>query len=216
MKDRSTLHLTCSALGVFALATGPPQRPTQTTHTRRWQRPNTRRQPPQERARQDRAAGDRKIPRRRSCGERRLQPAVRLRQRRRLRRDGPALREPGPVAWTARSTPSPAGNRDLRADAEGRPRLIGADYIVDAAEWDKTHIQAPELNGQIFHYFPAPNRFGLMRSTHCTSGRGRTTRPARSSTGTTTCPATRSTVRRSNRRRRRSKVATDFQRRRRG
>jgi hypothetical protein len=43
----------------------------------------------------------------------------------------------------------------------GRPRLIGADYIVDAAEWDKTHIQAPELNGQIFHYFPAPNRFGL-------------------------------------------------------
>ena len=23
------------------------------------------------------------------------------------------------------------------------------------------HAQAPELNGQIFHYFPAPNRFGL-------------------------------------------------------
>jgi hypothetical protein len=43
----------------------------------------------------------------------------------------------------------------------GRPRLIGADYIVDAATWDKSHTQAPELNGQIFHYFPAPNRFGL-------------------------------------------------------
>jgi hypothetical protein len=43
----------------------------------------------------------------------------------------------------------------------GRPRLIGADYIVDAAAWDATHAQAPELNGQIFHYFPAPNRFGL-------------------------------------------------------
>ena len=43
----------------------------------------------------------------------------------------------------------------------GRPRLIGADYIVDAATWDKTHAQAPELNGQIFHYFSAPNRFGL-------------------------------------------------------
>ena len=24
----------------------------------------------------------------------------------------------------------------------------------------RTH-EAPELNGQIFHYFPAPNRFGL-------------------------------------------------------
>ena len=45
--------------------------------------------------------------------------------------------------------------------ASGRPRLIGADYIVDAATWDQTHGQAPELNGQIFHYFPAPNRFGL-------------------------------------------------------
>lgn len=43
----------------------------------------------------------------------------------------------------------------------GRPRLIGADYIVDAATWDATHSQAPELNGQIFHYYPAPNRYGL-------------------------------------------------------
>ena len=43
----------------------------------------------------------------------------------------------------------------------GRPRLIGADYIVDAAAWDATHAQAPELNGQIFHYYSAPNRYGL-------------------------------------------------------
>jgi hypothetical protein len=43
----------------------------------------------------------------------------------------------------------------------GRPKLIGADYIVDAAAWNKTHAQAPELNGQIFHYFSSPNRFGL-------------------------------------------------------
>jgi hypothetical protein len=43
----------------------------------------------------------------------------------------------------------------------GRPRLTGADYIVDAAAWNKTHSQAPELNGQIFHFFDAPNRFGL-------------------------------------------------------
>lgn len=45
--------------------------------------------------------------------------------------------------------------------ASGRPRLIGADYIVDAATWNATHSQAPELHGQIFHYYPAPNRYGL-------------------------------------------------------
>ncbi len=42
------------------------------------------------------------------------------------------------------------------------PRITGADYLVDAATWDKAHPQgAPELNGQIFHYFGAPNRFKL-------------------------------------------------------
>ena len=45
------------------------------------------------------------------------------------------------------------------------PKITGADYIVDAATWDKAHPQippqAPELDGQIFHYFGSPNRFGL-------------------------------------------------------
>ena len=41
------------------------------------------------------------------------------------------------------------------------PKLTGADYIVDAATWNQTHAHAPELNGQIFHFFDAPNRFGL-------------------------------------------------------
>ena len=41
------------------------------------------------------------------------------------------------------------------------PKLTGADYIVDAETWNKTHGQAPELDGQIFHFFDAPNRFGL-------------------------------------------------------
>jgi hypothetical protein len=42
------------------------------------------------------------------------------------------------------------------------PKLTGADYLVDAATWDKAHPgQTPQLNGQIFHYFAAPNRFGL-------------------------------------------------------
>jgi hypothetical protein len=41
------------------------------------------------------------------------------------------------------------------------PRITGADYLIDAATWNKTHAHAPELNGQIFHFFDAPNRFGL-------------------------------------------------------
>ena len=45
----------------------------------------------------------------------------------------------------------------------GRVRLIGADYLVLADQWDKTHSQAPELMGQMFHQFEAPNRFGLPR-----------------------------------------------------
>jgi hypothetical protein len=43
----------------------------------------------------------------------------------------------------------------------GKLRITGADYLVFAADWDKTHTSAPELNGQLFHYFEAPNRFGL-------------------------------------------------------
>jgi hypothetical protein len=42
-----------------------------------------------------------------------------------------------------------------------RLRITGADFLVLAADWDQTHTSAPELNGQLFHYFEAPNRFGL-------------------------------------------------------
>lgn len=41
------------------------------------------------------------------------------------------------------------------------PRLTGADYLVDAATWDAANPAPPALNGQLFHYFGAPNRFGL-------------------------------------------------------
>jgi len=34
---------------------------------------------------------------------------------------------------------------------------------VFADAWDKTHSSAPELMGQKFHQFDAPNRFGLPR-----------------------------------------------------
>jgi hypothetical protein len=49
----------------------------------------------------------------------------------------------------------PAGN--------GQVRLIGADYLVLADAWDKTHSSSPELMGQKFQQFEAPNRFGLPR-----------------------------------------------------
>ncbi len=45
--------------------------------------------------------------------------------------------------------------------SNGRLRITGADFVVLAADWDKTHASAPELNGQLFHFFEAPNRFGL-------------------------------------------------------
>ena len=49
----------------------------------------------------------------------------------------------------------PAGN--------GQVRLVGADYLVLADAWDKTHTSSPELMGQKFQQFEAPNRFGLPR-----------------------------------------------------
>src|SRR5262245_46644355 len=42
--------------------------------------------------------------------------------------------------------------------SNGRLRLTGADYLVFAADWNKDHAYAPELNGQLFHFFDAPNR----------------------------------------------------------
>lgn len=45
--------------------------------------------------------------------------------------------------------------------ANGGLNLVGADYLVLADAWNATHSTAPELNGQLFHLFEAPNRFGL-------------------------------------------------------
>jgi hypothetical protein len=45
----------------------------------------------------------------------------------------------------------------------GGLRLVGADYLVLVDTWnaDPTHTSPPELMGQLFHLFDAPNRFGL-------------------------------------------------------
>jgi len=48
------------------------------------------------------------------------------------------------------------------AHPDGSVKLTGADYLVIASSWDAAHPGVtPQLMGQIFHYFEAPNRFGL-------------------------------------------------------
>ena len=47
------------------------------------------------------------------------------------------------------------------ATPSGRLRLIGADYLLFQAAWDAKNQGPPELMGQLFHLFDAPNRFGL-------------------------------------------------------
>jgi hypothetical protein len=43
----------------------------------------------------------------------------------------------------------------------GGLKLIGADYLVFADAWNQTHDSPPQLMGQLFHLFDAPNRFNL-------------------------------------------------------
>jgi hypothetical protein len=44
---------------------------------------------------------------------------------------------------------------------DGSKKLIGADFLVIAEAWNATHKEPPQLMGQLFHLFEAPNRFGL-------------------------------------------------------
>jgi hypothetical protein len=44
---------------------------------------------------------------------------------------------------------------------DGKLKLIGADFLLFADAWNATHDGPPELMGQLFHLFDAPNRFGL-------------------------------------------------------
>jgi hypothetical protein len=43
----------------------------------------------------------------------------------------------------------------------GRLRLIGADFLVLAADWHAKHVDPPQLQGQLLQLFESPNRFGL-------------------------------------------------------
>ena len=47
------------------------------------------------------------------------------------------------------------------ATPNGGLQLIGADFLVIADAWNAKHSGPPELMGQLFHLFDAPNRFGL-------------------------------------------------------
>ena len=47
------------------------------------------------------------------------------------------------------------------ATPDGGRKLIGADYLVIADQWNSTHSGPPEMMGQFFHLFTSPNRFGL-------------------------------------------------------
>jgi hypothetical protein len=44
---------------------------------------------------------------------------------------------------------------------DGTLKLIGADFLVFADAWNANHSAPPQLMGQAFHLFTAPNRFGL-------------------------------------------------------
>jgi hypothetical protein len=45
--------------------------------------------------------------------------------------------------------------------ADGGRNLIGVDYLLLADAWNANHTSPPQLMGQLFHLFTAPNRFGL-------------------------------------------------------
>jgi hypothetical protein len=43
----------------------------------------------------------------------------------------------------------------------GRRRIVGADYLVFAADWHATNTAAPQIEGQLMHLIESPNRYGL-------------------------------------------------------
>ena len=45
--------------------------------------------------------------------------------------------------------------------SNGGLKLVGGEYIVDAAAWNATHSAPPMLEGQAFQLVASPNRFGL-------------------------------------------------------
>ena len=91
-----------------------------------------------ERARQSRARSDRALPGCLGGRTRRLRADVRLRQRPRLGRDGPALRDLPLVVDGVLDATRPE-IVIYEPMPNGRLRIIGADYLVFAADWHEKH-----------------------------------------------------------------------------
>ena len=45
--------------------------------------------------------------------------------------------------------------------SSGALKLVGVEYIVDAATWTKNNTSPPMLEGQAFQFVNSPNRYGL-------------------------------------------------------
>lgn len=45
--------------------------------------------------------------------------------------------------------------------SNGGLKLVGVEYIVDAATWSKNNTSPPSLEGQAFQFVNSPNRYGL-------------------------------------------------------
>src|SRR5688572_16243286 len=45
--------------------------------------------------------------------------------------------------------------------SNGRRRIVGADYLVFAADWHAKNTAAPQIQGQLMHLIESPNRYGL-------------------------------------------------------
>lgn len=45
--------------------------------------------------------------------------------------------------------------------SNGRRRIVGADYLVFAADWHAKNTAAPQIEGQLMHLIESPNRYGL-------------------------------------------------------
>lgn len=45
--------------------------------------------------------------------------------------------------------------------SDGKLRLVGVEFIVDQATWDKSHTAPPVLEGQSLQFVGSPNRFAI-------------------------------------------------------
>ena len=89
-----------------------------------------------------------------------LWPAIRLRQRRRLRCDGTHYVN-FPLVGDGEIDAAHPEIILYEPRPNGRMRITGADFLVSRPTGMRSIKVQPELMGQLFHFFESPNRFGL-------------------------------------------------------